>query len=168
MNRIFRSAVFYLILIIAVVWIFQLYRRTADQPEQLQSVNQVQSAKFLTKDEKVVGQLSDGRTYEVFLPKDTVDDMANFTKAHDVAVSADPQQGSVFLSVLFQFLPILIIVGFFFFHILHAWITAVTAKTPPTTQLITFWLLLRLSTSNRPPKIKIAFPIKVPMPIPAI
>ncbi|HZA20848.1 MAG TPA: ATP-dependent zinc metalloprotease FtsH, partial [Actinomycetota bacterium] len=124
MNRIFRSAIFYLILIIAVVWIFQLYRRTADQPEQLRSVNQfeemveageVDTAKFLTKDEKVVGTLNDGRQFEVFLPKDTVDETAEFAKANDVDVSADPQQGSVFLSVLFQFLPILIIVGFFFF-----------------------------------------------------
>jgi cell division protease FtsH len=124
MNRIFRSAIFYLILIIAVVWIFQLYRRTADQPEQLRSVNQfeemveagdVDTAKFLTKDEKVVGTLNDGRQYEVFLPKDTVDETAEFAKTNDVDVSADPQQGSVFLSVLFQFLPILIIVGFFFF-----------------------------------------------------
>src|SRR5918992_1992322 len=124
MNRIFRSAIFYLILIIAVVWIFQLYRGTADQPEQLRSVNQfeemveageVDTAKFLTKDEKVVGTLNDGRQFEVFLPKDTVDETAEFAKANDVDVSADPQQGSVFLSVLFQFLPILIIVGFFFF-----------------------------------------------------
>src|SRR5918996_1244888 len=124
MNRIFRSAIFYLILIIAVVWIFQLYRRTADQPEQLRSVNdfeemieggEVDTAKFLTKDEKVVGTLTDGRQFEVFLPKDTVDETAEFAKANEVQVSADPQQGSVFLSVLFQFLPILIIVGFFFF-----------------------------------------------------
>jgi cell division protease FtsH len=124
MNRVFRSAIFYLVLIIAVVWIFQLYRRTADQPEQLRSVNdfeemveagEVNTAKFLTKDEKVVGSLTDGRQFEVFLPKDTVDETAEFAKANDVDVSADPQQGSVFLSVLFQFLPILIIVGFFFF-----------------------------------------------------
>jgi cell division protease FtsH len=124
MNRIFRSAIFYLVLIIAVVWIFQLYRKTADQPEQLRSVNDfeslvesddVESAKFLTKDEKVVGTLTDGRSYEVFLPKDTVDESADFAKDNGVQVSADPQQGSVFLSVLFQFLPILIIVGFFFF-----------------------------------------------------
>jgi cell division protease FtsH len=124
MNRIFRSAVFYLILIVAVVWVFNLYRKSADQPQELASVNhyeelvesgEVSSAKFLTKDEKVVGELSDGRRYEVFLPKDTVDETAEFTKRFDVPVSADPQQGSVFLSVLFQFLPILIIVGFFFF-----------------------------------------------------
>jgi cell division protease FtsH len=124
MNRIFRSAVFYLILIVAVVWVFNLYRNSTDRPQQLSSVNEfeelildgeVRSAQFLTKDEKAIGELSDRSRYEVFLPKDTVDEWADVAKENDVAVSADPQQGSVFLSVLFQFLPILIIVGFFFF-----------------------------------------------------
>ena len=124
MNRIFRSAVFYLILIVAVVWIYSFYRNGADSPQQLQSVNEyeqlvengdITSAKFLTKDEKITGDMADGGRFEVFVPKDTVDEWAEFTKANDVPVSADPQQGSVFLSVLFQFLPILIIVGFFFF-----------------------------------------------------
>ncbi|HVL64114.1 MAG TPA: ATP-dependent zinc metalloprotease FtsH [Actinomycetota bacterium] len=124
MNRVFRSAVFYLVLIIAVVWVFQIYRGAADQPRALESVNEwvglveqgdVKSAKFFTKDEKVTGELDNGERYEVFLPKDTVDDFADLARTNGVEISADPQQGSVFLSVLFQFLPILIIVGFFFF-----------------------------------------------------
>jgi cell division protease FtsH len=124
MNRIFRSAVFYLILIVAVVWIYSIYRNGADRPRQLESVNdfetliendEIETAQFLTKDEKVVGELVGGERFEVFLPKDTVDEWADFAQTNDVEVSADPQQGSVFLSVLFQFLPILIIVGFFFF-----------------------------------------------------
>src|SRR5918999_1295962 len=124
MNRIFRSAVFYLILIVAVIWVFSLYRNSADQPQRLESVNewenmveggQIATAKFLSKDEKVVGDDARQDEYEVFLPKDTVDSAAQFAKLNGVQVSADPQQGSVFLSVLFQFLPILIIVGFFFF-----------------------------------------------------
>ena len=124
MNRIFRSAVFYLILIVAVVWVFNLYRNSADKPQQLNSVNEFENllenggivtAKFLTKDEKVIGELQSGDQFELYLPKDTVDEWARIAQANDVEVSADPQQGSVFLSVLFQFLPILIIVGFFFF-----------------------------------------------------
>ncbi|MGH2729353.1 MAG: ATP-dependent zinc metalloprotease FtsH, partial [Actinomycetota bacterium] len=124
MNRIFRSAIFYLLLIIAIVWVFNLYRANADRPTELSSVNEwvemvesgeVQTAEFLTKDEKVRGDLADGEKYEVNLPKDTVDEYSQIALDNGVSVSADPQQGSVFLSVLFQFLPILIIVGFFFF-----------------------------------------------------
>ncbi|MBK5226889.1 MAG: ATP-dependent zinc metalloprotease FtsH [Actinobacteria bacterium] len=124
MNRIFRSAIFYLILIIAVVWVFQLYRGGADRPQQLESVNQwhgliedsqVDTAKFLTKEESVQGELADGTSYELFLPTGTVAEHSEFAREAGVDVSADPQQGSVLLSVLFQFLPILIIVGFFFF-----------------------------------------------------
>jgi cell division protease FtsH len=126
MNRIFRSAVFYLILIVAVVWVFNLYRANAEKPQTLESVNEwvdlvggdrIDTAKFLTKDEKIVGECScdEGEKYELLVPHDTLDDWADYAQDHNVEVSADPQQGSVFLSVLFQFLPILIIVGFFFF-----------------------------------------------------
>ncbi len=125
MNRIFRSAIFYLILVIGVFWVFNLYRQSADKPEPLENVNvwvqrvesnQITSAEFLTEDEKIIGeQTGEIKRYEVFLPKDTVDDYAEFAMENGVLVSADPQKGSVFLSVLFQFLPILIIVGFFFF-----------------------------------------------------
>jgi len=127
MNRIFRSAVFYLVLIIAVVWVFNLYRASADKPKELASVNDwvamvqsddITSAKFLTKDEKVVGDCTcddEATKYEVFLPKDTIDNYSQLAQDEGIPVSADPQQGSVLLSVLFQFLPILIIVGFFFF-----------------------------------------------------
>ncbi|HEX2049400.1 MAG TPA: ATP-dependent metallopeptidase FtsH/Yme1/Tma family protein, partial [Actinomycetota bacterium] len=123
MNRIFRSAIFYLVLIVAVVWVFNLYRSGADAPQELSSVNEfetlvqdgrVDSAEFLTKDEKVVGELTDGTEYEVYLPKDTVDNFSAMARANDVEVSADPQQGSLLLSVLFQILPILLIVGFLF------------------------------------------------------
>ncbi|MGH2694662.1 MAG: ATP-dependent zinc metalloprotease FtsH [Actinomycetota bacterium] len=126
MNRIFRSAIFYLVLIVAVVWVFNLYRASTNKPIEIESVNEwvalvesgdVTTAKFLTKDEKVVGELSSppDREYFAYLPKDTVDDFAELAREQGVQISADPQQGSVFLSVLFQFLPILIIVGFFFF-----------------------------------------------------
>jgi cell division protease FtsH len=123
-NRIFRSAIFYLVLIIAVVWVFNIYRNTADRPQQLESVNawldrletgDVDSVKFLTKDEKAIGTFTDGTRYEVFLPHDTIDEYADEAIGADVETSADPQAGSVLLSVLFQFIPILIIVGFFFF-----------------------------------------------------
>ncbi|MFP5297860.1 MAG: ATP-dependent metallopeptidase FtsH/Yme1/Tma family protein, partial [Actinomycetota bacterium] len=124
MNRIFRSAIFYLVLIIAVVWVFNLYRAGSNRPLKYESVNtfkqdveegRIVTAEFLNKDEKISGDLSDGGRYEVSLPTGTVPDMAEYLEANDVEYSADPQQGSVFLSVLFQFLPILLIIGFFFF-----------------------------------------------------
>ena len=125
MNRVLKSAVFYLVLIIAVVWVINLYRAGADKPQEIASVNgwvamiengDITTAEFQTKDEKVVGELADGeQTYEVYLPKDTVDEYSDFAVESGVEVSADPQTGSVWVSVLFQFLPILIILGFFFF-----------------------------------------------------
>jgi cell division protease FtsH len=123
MNRVFRSAIFYLLLIVAVIWVFNLYRANAERPEEMDVTDfeqqltegDVRSVEFLTKDEKAVGELDDGTRYEVFLPKDTVDDFWEISREEDVSISADPQAGSLWLSVLFQFLPILLIVGFFFF-----------------------------------------------------
>jgi cell division protease FtsH len=124
MNRIFRSAIFYLVLIVAVVWVFNLYRSNADGPEEIGSVNEfeamieageIRSAKFLTEDEKVVGFQADGNQFELYLPHGTVDNWAGLAQQEGVEVSADPQSGSLFWTVLFQFFPILIILAFFFF-----------------------------------------------------
>jgi cell division protease FtsH len=124
MNRIFRSVIFYLILGVAVFWVFTLYRTSAEKPTELKSVNQfreyvvdgtIVSAEFLARDNKVVGELSGEGNYELTLPWGTLDDAANFAVEEGVEVTADQQQGSPILSILFQFLPILIILGFFFF-----------------------------------------------------
>ncbi|MGI8774596.1 MAG: ATP-dependent zinc metalloprotease FtsH [Actinomycetota bacterium] len=125
MNRIFRSAIFYLVLIIAVIWVFQLFHAGANSPEVLESVNvyrervednEIANAEFLNRDEKIVGELTgDQGKYEVSLPTGTVPEYAEFTRQRGIPVSANPQQSNVFLSVLFQFLPILLIVGLFFF-----------------------------------------------------
>jgi cell division protease FtsH len=124
MNRTFRNSIFYLLLIIVVVWVITSYNNKSDKPEEIASVNQwvemveageVESAEFLTVDEKVTGELTDGRQYELHFPKDTIDEYQRTALEADVAVTADPQRGSPILSILFQFLPILIIVGFFFF-----------------------------------------------------
>src|SRR5688572_1157284 len=121
MNRIFRSAIFYLFLIIAVAWVSNFYRASADARQNPESVNEwvelvengeIKSAEFLTKDEKVIGEYAtdpDAR-YEVFLPHDTIDEFEALARQHDVEVSADPQAGSLFLTVLVQFLPIVLII----------------------------------------------------------
>jgi cell division protease FtsH len=124
MNRIFRSIIFYLVLVIAVLWVFNLYRQSAEKPKVLDSVNvfvtglgdgSIESAEFLARDNKAVGDLASGGKYEVTLPYGTLDTYANLAREEGVKVTADQQQGSPLLSILFQFLPIVIIVGFFFF-----------------------------------------------------
>src|SRR5437867_12787264 len=104
MNRIFRSVVFYLVLIVAVVWVFNLYRARAEKPQVIPTVNEwvthveehdVSTAKFLTEDEKVEGDFRDGSKYEVFLPHGTIPGYSSLARQYDVAVSADPQAGNV-------------------------------------------------------------------------
>ncbi|MDQ5874934.1 MAG: ATP-dependent metallopeptidase FtsH/Yme1/Tma family protein, partial [Actinomycetota bacterium] len=124
MNKVFRSAIFYLVLLVAVIWVFQFYRNAAEAPRELTSLNEfvsmvesdeIASAQFLTRSEKVVGELTSNTTYELFLPHGTIDNFAKEARDAGVPVTADPEQGSVLVSFLFQFLPILLIVGFFFF-----------------------------------------------------
>ncbi len=124
MNRILRSAVLYLVLIIAAVWAWQLYHESAQSPQPISSVNQwvqevrsgdVKTAKFLNKDEKVVGKLANGQSYEVALPADTVGRYSKLAMQHDVSVEADPQTSSAWVSVLVNLLPILLIFGLIFF-----------------------------------------------------
>jgi len=124
MNKVFRSAIFYLVLLVAVIWVFQFYRNAAEAPRELTSLNEfvsmvesdeIASAQFLTRSEKVVGDTTNNDTYEIFLPHGTIDNFAKLARDNEVEVTADPEQGSVLVSFLFQFLPILLIVGFFFF-----------------------------------------------------
>src|ERR687896_409624 len=122
MNRIFRSVIFYILLGAAVFWVFTLYRTSAEKPVKLDSVNQfveyvedgtIDSAEFLARDNKVTGDLSSERKYEITLPWGTLDTYANFAREEGVSVTADQQQGSPLLSILVQFLPILLILPFF-------------------------------------------------------
>ncbi|MEA2516871.1 MAG: cell division protease FtsH [Actinomycetota bacterium] len=124
MNRIFRSAIFYLVLVILVVWVYNLWQASADKVEAISSVNEwinrvedqdIATAKFLTKDEKVVGDSQAGTKYELNLPTETIDEYQTLAIENGVEVSADPQTGSFLLTALFQFLPIILIVGFFVF-----------------------------------------------------
>jgi cell division protease FtsH len=124
MNRIFRSAVFYLILVIAVVWVYNLYRASASKPTPIASVNdfiemvesgEIETATFKARDEEVVGDLADGGKYELHLVTETLDDISTIAIDSGVEVSADPQLGSPIWTAVFQFLPILLIVGFFVF-----------------------------------------------------
>ncbi|MEA2487185.1 MAG: cell division protease FtsH, partial [Actinomycetota bacterium] len=124
MNRILRSAVFYIVLIVLVIWVIQIYRGAQNKPLELKSVNewstyvtdhQVNTAEFLAKDYRVVGKLDDGRLYQLTLPYGTIDDYARFAVQNGVTVTADQQQGSALIAILIQFIPILLIVGFFFF-----------------------------------------------------
>ncbi|MDQ3878329.1 MAG: ATP-dependent zinc metalloprotease FtsH [Actinomycetota bacterium] len=124
MNRILRSAVFYIVLIVLVIWVFQIYRTSQNKPLELKSVNEwttyvqdhrINTAEFLAKDYRVEGKLDDGRDYQLTLPYGTIDNYSDFAVDNGVTVTADQQLGSPLVAILIQFIPILLIVGFFFF-----------------------------------------------------
>jgi cell division protease FtsH len=75
----------------------------------------IETATFLEADQKIVGELSDGTTYETTYPLDYQKDLIDALKAADVAFESDPQKGSALLGFLFQLIPVILIVGAFIF-----------------------------------------------------
>ena len=75
---------------------------------------QVTSAEILSHSERVQGKLKDGTDYRVSYPPDYADDLTNqLTDAH-VPLKVNPQQGNAILGTIFQFLPFLLLIVFFF------------------------------------------------------
>ncbi|HJT38650.1 MAG TPA: ATP-dependent zinc metalloprotease FtsH [Actinomycetota bacterium] len=74
----------------------------------------VASAEILNRDQRVQGKLKDGTDYRVSYPTDYADDITNQLTDAKVPVKVNPQQGNPILSTIFQFLPFLLLIGFFF------------------------------------------------------
>ena len=85
--------------------------------ESLVADGEIRTATFLERDQRVVGRLADGPTYETTYPAQYQDDLAQKLLAApgQVSISTDPQRGSVLVSVLVNIIPILLILGVIFF-----------------------------------------------------
>ncbi|HEX9235168.1 MAG TPA: ATP-dependent metallopeptidase FtsH/Yme1/Tma family protein, partial [Actinomycetota bacterium] len=113
LRRILRGPAIYLLIVVAALWIFLSFATRAPQPEQLSltrfeeliAQSNVKTAKFLEKDQKVVGTLQDGAHYETTYPSQYQDDLAHELTKAAVPITTDPQEGS-FLS---EYLPTIIL-----------------------------------------------------------
>ncbi|HEV2686093.1 MAG TPA: ATP-dependent zinc metalloprotease FtsH [Actinomycetota bacterium] len=75
---------------------------------------QVSTAEILNRDQRVQGKLKDGTSYTVAYPTDYADDITNHLTDAKVPVTVKTQQGNPIVSTIFQFLPFLLLIGFFF------------------------------------------------------
>jgi cell division protease FtsH len=91
---------------------------TFAQLEQIAAEGGVESAVFREHDQVVEGELTGGEPYAAEYPLDYQDELIANLQQADVRLSADPQTGSTFVTVLINILPILLLVGIllFIFH----------------------------------------------------
>jgi cell division protease FtsH len=87
---------------------------TLDEYETQLSNGGVADATIKDQDHRVTGKLRDGTQYTVSYPEQYADELTTeLTSAH-VKLSVDQQKESVWVSLLFTLLPIMLLVGFFF------------------------------------------------------
>jgi cell division protease FtsH len=113
-----------LLVVVAALWIFLSFATRQPEPRKLsltefESVvarGDVRTAKFLERDQRVVGELSDGTKYETTYPEQFQDDLAKqlLASPRQVVVTTDAQKGSLLTSLLPNLLFFLLVVGALF------------------------------------------------------
>ena len=119
MNRVFKNALFYFLVLVAVVWGFATFFgrertkelttnefKTAVEQGNVKSVEAFESR-------EIKGELADGTKFTSSYLSD--ENLEGFLEKHEVNYKSNIEKQSIWLSLLFNFLPILIIVGLFFF-----------------------------------------------------
>jgi cell division protease FtsH len=124
-QRAFRGPLIYVALILIGLWILvnvagrgaEPNRLTLPEFQELVRNGEVQTATILDQSHAVEGQLSSGEPYRVTYPEHYQDELTTQLIDADVDFDTDPQQGSAFVPILLNLLPILLIVGLaiFFF-----------------------------------------------------
>ncbi len=116
-----RGPAIYILIVLFALWLFVLLANRGGQGQQLsysefQSLlqqGQVQTATFLEGDQKVTGQLTDGRSYEVAYPSSDQEALTRQMRSEGVRIEVDPQKGSAIVGFLIQLVPVILIIGAF-------------------------------------------------------
>jgi cell division protease FtsH len=121
-NRVLKSALFYFLILVAAVWAFATFLGRGAEIQDLTFTefkahleqDQIKNVKVLKNSQRLEGELTNGDKYRsTFLSAEKLDDL--MAENSDVPFEVDPQSQSIWISLLFNFLPILVIVGLFFF-----------------------------------------------------
>ncbi len=118
-----RGPLLYLLIVLLGIWLFLAVagnkragvELTYSQFQASLDENAVSSATFLEGDQKIEGELKDGRAYVTnYLDSSQAQDkLTQQMKEQGVEIDVDPQKGSALVGFLFQLIPVIIIVGAF-------------------------------------------------------
>lgn len=119
MNKFFKNVLFYLLIIIVMIWMFDFYGEKNAKPSEmsytsfLQHVQQDEIKQVTIVDNVISGKLKDGKEFSTVAPNDSK--MVEKLEAKNVDIKAElPPQPPWWMSILTSLLPMLIIVGLWF------------------------------------------------------
>ena len=127
MKRMRRSTVIYIIIALVAAIVATSFLRSGSDTKNLDlnqfrtdvADGQVDTATIKDRSHEVTGELQDGTKYKVSYPAEYADELtALLTDASpSIDIQTDQQQDSIWVSLLFSFLPLLLIFGLFLFVI---------------------------------------------------
>ncbi len=127
MSRLKRHSLFLVALVVLLtILVFTLFRGSDDREEltldqftEALDEDRVETAELKERDNKVVGELTDGTEYEAPYANEFADELLIMLGDADpsIEVTVDQQRESFWVSLLVSLLPILLLVGIFLFFI---------------------------------------------------
>lgn len=119
MNKFFKNVLFYLLIIMVIIWMFDLYGEKNSKPADIsytsfmQHVQQDEIKQVTIVDNVISGKLKDGKEFSTVAPNDSK--LVEKLEARKVDIKAElPPQPPWWMSILSSILPMLIIVGLWF------------------------------------------------------
>jgi cell division protease FtsH len=111
--------------VLAALWLFLNFATKGPQPKKVSlpgyeaslDSGEIATATFLERDQKVTGKLLDGTKYELSYPLQYQEQLTrDILKApNKVNFRTDPQKSSIFLTALFNILPVILVLGVIIF-----------------------------------------------------
>jgi cell division protease FtsH len=123
MRRFSRNTAFYVVLaLVALLLAVSFFSRgdgreklSLSQFERAVASEDVKTAELMDGDDKVRGELKNGDKYEAKYPAEYVDELTANLKSAGVDYDAKPRKDNIWLSLLVNFLPFVLIIGLFLF-----------------------------------------------------
>lgn len=119
MNKFFKNVLFYLLIIMVIIWMFDLYGEKDSKPADIsytsfmQHVQQDEIKQVTIVDNVISGKLKDGKEFSTVAPNDSK--LVEKLESKKVDIKAElPPQPPWWMSILSSILPMLIIVGLWF------------------------------------------------------
>lgn len=119
MNKFFKNVLFYLLIIMVIIWMFDLYGEKNSKPADIsytsfmQHVQQDEIKQVTIVDNVISGKLKDGKEFSTVAPNDSK--LVEKLEVKKVDIKAElPPQPPWWMSILSSILPMLIIVGLWF------------------------------------------------------
>ena len=125
MRRVLRSPATWAVVALAAVLVAMVtFRGGGTEPRELRldeliakaRAGEVATARILERDHAVEGRLNDGTSYRTSFPRDFTEGLTNILREQGgIAITSEMQREPLWSSLLFTFLPLIVLMAFIFF-----------------------------------------------------